>query len=108
VEKVRRFCQRRYLPAYYGFELEVKVWGNSLHLLQHLPHAPIALGSDHSIIEQSVVIRIAVLRYNGSTARWRLYWTNCSDVPLAYGGPARRIETLLKKLEEDRHGCFFG
>ncbi|MDO8987708.1 MAG: DUF3024 domain-containing protein [Coriobacteriia bacterium] len=51
----------------------------------------------------------ARLRYFRSRDEWRLYWMRADlkwhsyEVP-----PARRLATLVRHVERDEYGCFFG
>jgi len=54
--------------------------------------------------------KIAQFRYDPKTERWTLYWSNRHGKSLLYEGkrPAADIATLVREVDADPHGAFFG
>lgn len=52
----------------------------------------------------------AKLRYVPRQNHWNLYWRRASEKWELYApqGEATKLETIIKALDEDNYGCFFG
>ena len=53
---------------------------------------------------------IAKFRYYRRRDEWELYWQRADLKWHLYepGGPARRLATLVRHVDRDQYGCFFG
>ena len=102
--EVRRFCTEHFIPQPHGFWLEAVVRGNTIEVREHRVEPDPRVEPDSGL-------RIAVLRFHTDAEDWSLYWLDRNDRPLPYFGSDRRyrkIESLLKQVEDDAYRCFFG
>ncbi len=53
---------------------------------------------------------VAKLRYIASSNKWRLYWKRASDKwwPYTPSGRSTSLSAMLKEIDADEYGCFFG
>jgi hypothetical protein len=96
-------CRRRNRPELRDkLSLEYSVKGHDVVLFERRPE----WGRRHGVTNSPV----AKIKFVRSTGEWRLYWMR-RDLkwhgysPLA---SSRSLEKLLREVEEDSHGCFFG
>lgn len=57
-----------------------------------------------------LTLEIAKLRYVRSRNEWRLYWKRASGKWLRYVSfkPSTKLKSLIRDIDEDSDGCFFG
>ena len=53
---------------------------------------------------------LAKLTYVKTENIWKLYWKRANDKWVIYEpkGSAKDLGTLVKEIDKDSHGCFFG
>ncbi|MEW5744400.1 MAG: DUF3024 domain-containing protein [Nitrospirota bacterium] len=103
-KKVSRFCERR-VPkqARHHVRLLYLFRGSTVTIVER--RAPW-----HAGMKEWPSMPIAQIRYNEKTGRWRLYyadaamgWQECSDIEAT-----RDIDVLLREIDEDSTGIFWG
>jgi Protein of unknown function (DUF3024) len=105
IAKVEGFCRRR-VPEKYRDEvrLEAAVRANSVTVIERRAPWRAGLGTEWTSL------KIAQLRYDSAAALWSLYWADSNHRWLPYedATPARDVDALLKAIEDDHSGVFFG
>lgn len=103
-QQLAEFCERR-VPQFARDQayLEFTIRGNDLTLVERrVPWD----GSDR----EWTSMRIALFRWDPTTATWILKWANRHDKWLEYPdfGPVSHIALAIKEVDEDPHACFWG
>jgi hypothetical protein len=97
------YCSER-LPVYLHDELRLgfKFRGNSVTLYEERP----AFANPDIWVE----IAVAQFRFNTKTRDWTLYWADRNSKWHEYDliEPSRAFEALLKEVQEDPTGIFWG
>lgn len=60
--------------------------------------------------EEWIASEFAKLRYVRTAGEWRLYWKRASGKWWLYEThiPSARLSTLVREIDADSYGCFFG
>ena len=102
--KVDEFCRRR-VPehAQDQVKLSYKFRGNSVTIFEN--RAPWREG-----MKERTSMAIAQMRYDGKTGNWTLYCADRNDKWHEYCDiePTKNIDKLLKEIDEDPTGIFWG
>jgi hypothetical protein len=100
-EKVAAYCDQRSTDDY---RIEHTIRGASITILERRPPWNPDFGSEWSSM------KVAQLRFDEPTRRWRLYAAGSDDRWRAYefAAPAADIARLLVAIEQDRTGIFWG
>jgi hypothetical protein len=102
-KKLRKYCEQR-IPAHAKsiIRLIFKIRGNSVTLIEERP-----LFTDPSTW---VGLAVAQFRFNPKTSKWTLYCADRNSRWQEYleSEPDEKIETLLRHVDEDVTGIFWG
>lgn len=100
-ERVSAYCEQRSTDAY---RIEHAVRGASITILERRPPWNPDYGSEWSRT------KVAQLRHDERSRRWRLYSAGSDERrhPYEFAAPAPDVAPLLKAIEEDRTGIFWG
>ena len=101
IAQVAAYCEQRSADDY---KIEHTVRGASITILERRPPWNPAYGSEWSSL------KVAQLRYDDTSRRWRLFSFGSDDRwhPYELGAPAPEVAPLLAAIEEDRTGIFWG
>lgn len=101
--RIRRYVRDR-LPESLAAEvrLEVEVKGADVTIVERRPPWDPESGPEWSRLP------IAQLRYDAARSEWTLYWQRASGRWQRYEAPSNTVDRLLKSLDADRHGAFWG
>ncbi len=60
--------------------------------------------------DTKIEMPFAKLKYIKSKNLWKLYWQRANGSWLQYENPgeSRDLSTLVKAINDDQYGCFFG
>ena len=101
--KLKNYCERR-IPAHVSssVRLTFNIRGNSVTLNEERPR--------FNYPSSWTATPVAQFRFNPETSAWTLY---CADRnsrwhPYSESDPAPQLETLLKSVDEDVTGIFWG
>jgi hypothetical protein len=100
-EHVAAYCEQRSTD---GYRIEHAVRGASITILERRPPWNPDFGSEWSST------KVAQLRYDERSRRWRLYSAGSDDRwhPYEFAALAPDVAPLLHAIEEDRTGHFWG
>jgi len=101
--KMKKYCERKVRAQYHDrLRRGFKIRGNSVFLYEERP----AFGFPEKWVE----IPIAQFRYNTRNKTWTLYCMPRSGKWELYleGNPTKDFDKLLKEVEEDGTGIFWG
>lgn len=101
--KIRKYCQAQ-VPARLRDQvrIETAVRGSSVTILEYRPLWQ-AVPSEWSSV------RVAQLRYSASTQDWSLFWADRNGRWHRYEDlPPGRVDQLLREIEADPTGIFWG
>ncbi len=100
-EQVAAYCDQRSTDDY---RIEHAVRGGSITILERRPPWSPDFGPEWSSM------KIAQLRYDEPTRRWKLYAAGSDDRWHAYefAAPAAELARLLDAIEQDPTGIFWG
>jgi len=95
------YCEQRSTDDY---QIEHAVRGASITILERRPPWNPDFGSEWSST------KVAQLRYDERSRRWRLYSAGSDERwhPYDFAAPAPEVAPLLRAIEEDRAGIFWG
>ena len=103
-KKVGEFCKRR-VPAHASdkVNLSYKIRGNSVTIFEN--RAPW-----HPDMKEWTSMAIAQIRYDKATGKWMLYCADRNDKWHKYmnSEPTKNIDELLKEIDKDPTGIFWG
>jgi hypothetical protein len=101
VERVAAYCDQRSTDC---CRIEHAIRGASITILEGRPPWNPDFGSDWTSM------KIAQLRYDEATRRWKLFATGGDDRWHAYefAAPATDVARLLDAIEQDHTGIFWG
>lgn len=101
--KIRKYCQAQVPDHLHDqIRIEVTVRGSSVTILESRPLW------QASQAEWSQV-RVAQLRYSATTNDWSLYWADRnSRWHRYYDLPPSRVDQVLREIESDPTGIFWG
>jgi hypothetical protein len=101
VAQVAAYCEQRSTDDY---RIEHTVRGSSITIVERRPPWNPDFGSEWSSL------KVAQLRYDERTRRWRLYSSGSDDRwrPYELAPPAPEVAPLLVAIEQDRTGIFWG
>jgi hypothetical protein len=105
VATVQRYCEQRVPPASRSeLRLEHAVRGNSITIVERRPPWSELVGPEWTSM------RIAQLRYEAGGGTWALYCADRADRwwPYDFAEPSPDIDELLRALDEDPSGIFWG
>ena len=105
VATVRRYCQQHIPPELRDqIRLDVETRGQTVTIFECRPPWREAAGSEWS------KMKTAQFRFDPDDSTWTLYWADRNGRWLLYDDtpPARDIGDLLRAVDEDRWGCFWG
>jgi hypothetical protein len=105
IAAVQRYCEQRIPPAVRSeVQLEHSVRGNSITIVERRPPWSELVGPEWTST------RIAQLRYEASSGTWALYCADRNDRwwPYDFAEPSGHIDVLLRALDDDPSGIFWG
>jgi hypothetical protein len=105
VATVQRYCERRVPPTSRSeMRLELSVRGNSITIVERRPPWSELVGPEWTWM------RIAQLRYEARSGTWALYYADREDRwwPYDFAEPSPGVDELLRALDEDPSGIFWG
>jgi hypothetical protein len=99
---VGEFCRKRVPPHMKSkIDFVYEVVGQTVVIYEKRPH-----WQEAGRVTRS---HVAKFSYTRSSNIWRLYWMRGNGKLLLYeGGESRDLAVLMRMVDEDRHGCFFG
>lgn len=101
--KIRNYCQAQ-VPAHLREQvrIEATVRGSSVTIFDCRPLW-------HTNLTEWSKVRVAQLRYSSSTHDWSLYWAERNGRwHRYYDLPPDRIDHVLREIESDPTGIFWG
>jgi DUF3024 family protein len=101
--KIRKYCQTR-VPARLRDQvrIEASVRGGSVTIVECRPPW-------QSNLTEWSKVRVAQLRYSASTHEWNLYWADRNGRWHRYDDfPPGRVDQVLREIESDPTGIFWG
>ncbi len=101
--KLTKYCKNKIPPKLRDkIRLSYKVWGNNVTLIESRPY-----WFDPSKWSE---LKVAQFRYDPDKKHWTLYWADRNDRWHVYWDvePAKDIEELLREVDEDPTGIFWG
>ena len=99
--QVAAYCEQRSTDDY---RIEHAVRGSSITILERRPPWNPTFGTEWSSL------KVAQLRHDDTSRRWRLFSSGSDDRWHAYdlAAPAADVAPLLDAIEQDRTGIFWG
>jgi hypothetical protein len=102
--KINEYCNNK-IPEDVKdkIRLTYKIRGNSITIYENRPPW------DGSMREWTS-LAVAQIRYDEKTGKWGLYWADRNDRWHEYWdiNPTKKIEAILKEIDEDPTGIFWG
>jgi len=102
-EILAKYCEEK-IPERVKDKIRLlcKLRGNSVTLIESRPYY-----MDHSRWTET---NIAQFRFNPETENWLLYWQDSKDRWHLYENarPTKKFSSILKKVDEDQTGVFWG
>ncbi|PKL52265.1 MAG: transposase [Nitrospira bacterium HGW-Nitrospira-1] len=103
-KKLKKYCENK-IPSHVRdkITLSFKFRGNSVTIFEN--RAPW-----HPDIKEWSSMPIAQMRYDGKTGKWNLYCADRNDRWHEYYDvePTKNIDVILKEIEDDPTGIFWG
>ena len=103
-KKLRKFCDRELPSTAFGeiVRLQYEVRGNDVILLESRTHS--------FLPAEGRIYRVARFRYNPKDGTWSLYYVDRNEKWQEYMDivPSPSLDDLLKEVQEDPTGIFWG